>query len=88
MTRRFRIALLIFAVGGSIANLFAYARSIASISPYGSDLLQSHLVAAAVDMALLREAVILTIAGVVWFLLPMQTPPSTRPMPVTAEKAP
>ncbi len=68
--RRFRIAILIFAVGASIANIFAYARSIAAVSPYGSDLLQSHLVAAAVDMALLREAVILTIAGVAWFLIP------------------
>jgi hypothetical protein len=71
---RFRIAIFIFALGSSVANAFAYARSIASISPYGPELLQSHLVAAAKDMACLREAVILTIAGLAWFLIPNKAP--------------
>jgi len=67
---RYRIAVLIFAVGASVANVFAYAHSIAAISPYGSDLLQTHFVAGAEDMVLMREAIILTIAGVAWFLIP------------------
>jgi hypothetical protein len=67
---RYRIAIIIFAVGASVANAFAYAHSIAAISPYGPEVLQSHFVAGAEDMVLMREAIILTIAGVAWLLIP------------------
>jgi hypothetical protein len=67
---RYRIAIVLFVLGATVANAFAYAHSIAAISPYGPDLLESHFVAAAKDMFCLREAIILTVAAVTWFVLP------------------
>ena len=99
----FRIAILIFAVGASVANYFAareYWDRIAASTPLASstaaptdspglidwrkyagtaneqptpvtpDPATASLRAEAKDKAWMREAVVLTIAGVAWFLLP------------------
>ena len=69
----FRIAILIFLFGASIANFFEYARAIATISPYNTEMFTSHANAEVLDSALMRETIIITIAGVAWFLVGRKT---------------
>lgn len=69
----FRIAILIFLLGATVANFFEYARAIATISPYNTEMFTSHAHAEVLDSALMREAIIITIAGVAWFLVRANT---------------
>jgi hypothetical protein len=80
----FRIAILIFLVGASGANYFVMKqyddRIVAMMTAVsffggtptalpGSDVQEQMKLAEANDKAWLREAVILTIAGIAWFLV-------------------
>jgi hypothetical protein len=93
----FRIAILIFFLGASIANIFAAKLGrdqlgpVATPAPAGitssvfepaPDPLRAIFAAATADShrqvndtALLRETVILTIAGIAWFLVPGRKQP-------------
>ena len=81
----FRIAILIFLVGASVANYFATQKyrdrivaNMKTVSLFGgtptalpgSDVQEQMKLAEANDEAWMREAIIVTIAGVTWFLVP------------------
>lgn len=76
----FRIAILIFLLGATVANFFEYARAVATISPYNTEMFTSHARAEVLDSALMREAIIITIAGVAWCLVRPSAAKRTEPL--------
>ncbi len=68
---RYRLAVLIFVVGASLASvLAAWSRYRAWGEPLGGGVVYvSNLNEVSIQVAM-REAIILTIGGVAWFLLP------------------